>query len=66
LTDGWVDGGVEGRGADLGFNIGSTYFQVKEFQLKRYNEINTQHYTMEIFPLETQTGKTNIFYIHSL
>jgi hypothetical protein len=36
-------------------------FSVKE--QKRYNGKYT-HYT-EIFPLETQTGKTNIFYIHS-
>jgi hypothetical protein len=36
-------------------------FSIKE--QKRYNGKYT-HYT-EIFPLETQTGKTNIFYIHS-
>jgi hypothetical protein len=36
-------------------------FSVKEH--KRYNGKYT-HY-IEIFPLETQTGKTNIFYIHS-
>jgi hypothetical protein len=36
-------------------------FSIKE--QKRYNGKYT-HYT-DIFPLETQTGKTNIFYIHS-
>jgi hypothetical protein len=42
------------------------YFTTNKFSIKeqkRYNGKYT-HYT-DIFPLETQTGKTNIFYIHS-
>jgi hypothetical protein len=42
------------------------YFTANRFSVKeqkRYNGKYT-HYT-DIFPLETQTGKTNIFYIHS-
>jgi hypothetical protein len=39
----------------------ASIFSIKE--QKRYNGKYT-HYT-EIFPMETQTEKTNIFYIHS-
>jgi hypothetical protein len=42
------------------------YFTANIFSIKEQKIYNAKytHYT-EIFPLETQTGKTNIFYIHS-
>jgi hypothetical protein len=51
---------------DVDFNLVQYFtctniFSIKE--QKRYNGKYT-HYT-KIFPLETQTEKTNIFYIHS-
>jgi hypothetical protein len=42
------------------------YFIANRFSIKeqkRYNE-KYKHYT-EIFPMETQTGKISILYIHS-
>jgi hypothetical protein len=50
---------------NVDFNL-VQYFTANRFSIKeqkRYNGKYT-HYT-DIFPLETQTGKTNIFYIHS-
>jgi hypothetical protein len=42
------------------------YFTANIFSIKEHKRYNGKytHYT-DIFPLETQTGKTNIFYIHS-
>jgi hypothetical protein len=42
------------------------YFSANRFSIKKHKKYNGKytHYT-KIFPLETQTGKTNVFYIHS-
>jgi hypothetical protein len=62
---GYVVSFQDGRVYIVYFNLVQLFttnkFSIKE--QKRYNGKYT-HYT-EIFPLETQTEKTNIFYIHS-
>jgi hypothetical protein len=49
----------------IDFNL-VQYFTANIFSIKEHKRYNGKytHY-IEIFPLETQTGKTNIFYIHS-
>jgi hypothetical protein len=42
------------------------YFTANKFSIKEQKIYNGKYtYYIKIFPLETQTGKTNIFYIHS-
>jgi hypothetical protein len=50
---------------NVDFNL-VQYFIANRFSIKEQKKYNGEytHYT-EIFPLETQIGKTNIFYIHS-
>jgi hypothetical protein len=62
---GGARGGLSSSTSSVDFDL-VQYFTTNKFSIKeqkRYNGKYT-HYT-EIFPLETQTGKTIIFYIHS-
>jgi hypothetical protein len=54
-----------GGGGSVDFNI-VQYFTANKFSIKEQKIYNGKYtHCIEIFPLETQTGKTNIFYIHS-